>query len=160
MASMPMSRSAMPHRSDAGFTLVELLVVLAIIAGLAVMASMSISSLSTSWALRNSAYDLRGFIVEARGNAIRDGETVNLGWREGAWMLETSSASRQMRGDRRLDVSFRPAFSGDEPLFSMFPDGTSTGGTFRLAMAGHSIEIATDWLTGVPTVAWSENANR
>ena len=161
MARMPILQTGICRRpSDGGFTLVELLVVLAVIAALAVAGSMSIASVSAGWGLRSAAYDLRALIADAQYEATRSGKTIELSWKEGAWTIKTPSQDRQKHADDRLTVSFIPAFSDGGKVLQLLPDGSSTGGTFRLTRQGRSIDVATHWLTGVPTIAWPQNPRR
>lgn len=85
------TRSSLKFRSQAGFTLVEMVVVLVIVAILAAVAMPSLSSALANQRLRAAATDLVSALLLARSEAIKRGAQVqvaplfagdwNAGWR-------------------------------------------------------------------------------
>lgn len=139
-----------------GFTLIEMLVTLAIMGCLAV----SVVGYKPPWSrmlgLRGAAAEVAAGLREARAQAIQHNRPVsfsldleNRRFRIGtgpvkplpsglAVTLLTIAAQRQ---------------AGKEGAISFNPDGTSTGGRIGLAEGPNSVAIGVDWLTGAVTVA-------
>jgi general secretion pathway protein H len=145
------------HHNEAGFTLVELLVVLAVIALMTVITSITLNSFSTSWALRRAAQEGRDVVSETRRDAIRTGKPIIVKWPFSYFTTANSSGQQFKPSDRRLSASFIPAFAGAPTHLTIFPDGSSTGGTIRFTLRRNSVDVTTDWLTGLTTTTWPRN---
>lgn len=81
-----------------GFTMVELMVVIAILAVLAAIAAPSFQSLIERWRVRLVAEELEGSIYYARSEAIKRGGSVTLeakgsGWQDGWSIVHTQGAN-------------------------------------------------------------------
>jgi general secretion pathway protein H len=135
-----------------GFTLVELLVVLGILALLTLLAGPLISRALPGASLRSAAHDIADGLRRVRSDAI------------------VSNAERQFL----IDLDDRKAFVGREPVplslpadlrlrivvgdtevaaarrggIRFFPDGSSSGGHITLASGNRAYEVLVDWLTG------------
>lgn len=88
-----------PHHPPGGFTAIELMVVIAIVAVLAALAAPSFNSLIERWQVRQAAEDLRSTIYFARSEAIKRGGNVSLsanasGWTAG-WAVTSGTDTLQ-----------------------------------------------------------------
>lgn len=137
-------------RQSAGFTLIELMVVIAVIGVLfgAVMARGPFRS--RTLAMRGAAGELAQALRQARSEAIRTDRPVSLTldlkdhrYRVGAGRAvalpsELDLAMLTTRGERQTA----------DPGIRFDPDGSSTGGRIVLADGKHRIEVGVDWLGG------------
>ena len=120
--------------SQAGFTLVEMLVVLAII-GLIAAAGLALRPQSSGTLAREKVgVKLVQALANAQAQANATGQPVNLNLRA---------------------ADFSPGLSVSSPLgdtdsITLYPDGSTTGGV--IALAGKP-EWTLDWLTGAPSRA-------
>lgn len=119
--------------AEAGFTLLELLVVLTVMALATMVVAPRFASLREPGLRqvgRDVALELRG----ARGSAMRGG---------GIARVEPEAIGA------RLPAGFR--LGGDTIVF--YPDGRSSGGSLRLADAAGELRLDVDWLTGAVAVS-------
>ena len=143
-----------------GFTLVELIVVLGIIAMITLLAAPHLGNMAPKLELRGVAEEVRGDIRRLRNTALRESrETVVLfdvaagTWADGSGRelgrlpAEVSLAAEVARQEQR---------SEDIGGVRFYPDGTSTGGTLTLSRGERRLELAVDWFDGQVAVAESE----
>jgi general secretion pathway protein H len=134
-----------------GFTLAELLVVLAILSLMVALALPVLDRAMPSLALKSTAGEIAVALRQARGQAIGsnvevavlvdlDGRQVSLGSREPIVI------------DERYGISL---FTGAEELVDrgagrirFYPDGTSTGGRISLWLDQRRFDVTVDWITG------------
>ena len=124
-----MSRAGAAER---GFTLLELLVVLTIMALVTVIALPHFRD-PREPGLRQVGRDIAGELRTTRLQAMRTGKITGL--------------AADSLGPR-LPSGFH--IKGDKVVF--YPDGRSSGGSFELADPTSSAKIAVDWLTGTVAV--------
>jgi general secretion pathway protein H len=140
----PIRPCATGRRGEAGFTLTELLVVLAIIgllvAAIPVLLRSAIPGTQALAAARSLANDLR----LARGLAIARGATISV----------TFDPARQVYavapgGDVHvLPNHIRFALAQRGTAIGFYPDGSSNGGAVFVGDGGTRHRVAADWLTG------------
>jgi len=141
-----------------GFTLVELLVVLAIIAVLCMIAIPSLSILPHAQ-LKSTTRELAAALSEARSRAIYSNSEV-------AFSLDTDRHYFKLSGDKRartlpsdvhlsLFIIQQERFAPTVGRIRFFPDGSSTGGRIGLSTSNDSYSITVHWLTG--SVAVTDN---
>lgn len=143
-------RNATSRATERGFTLIETIVVLAVL-GLALTVVLSYGPPSSgALSLRTTAARLAGGLREARAEAIAGnrpiGLTLDLTNRQ--WHVADHAPTALPDGInvRLLTVAGEAAGSVGRILF--LPDGSSTGGRIELAAGKRRWEIGTDWLSG------------
>jgi general secretion pathway protein H len=135
-----------------GFTLVELLVVLAIGALLLTVTPPLITAAMPGLELKAAARRTAGSLRLAREIAIAAG-------RDAAWVVDVESNRYQIDGDHRsgrlpggLDIELIAAEdemrSDTVGAIRFFPDGSSTGGRVILKRGDGGYQVGVNWLTG------------
>lgn len=132
-----------------GFTLFELLVVLAIIGLISTVALPRFTQALPGLELKRTAGDLAASLRTARSEAIRNSRAVTL-------LVEADDAQRSDEADQiRWIVPDGVELESDrflagkrQPRFRFFPDGSGDGGVITLSRGERRFDIAVDWLTG------------
>ncbi len=137
---------------DAGFTLFELLIVLAVVSLAYLVVAPSFNAPKGASELRVAALDVFGAARRARGAAIASGEPVDL-WFDIAgkrYGVGSRERGQQMPGGIAIQVrAARELRDGRGRIgIRFFTDGSSTGGTIDLAADGKLARLGIDWLTG------------
>ncbi len=147
-----MRPTSAPNSAEAGLTLLEMLVVLAILALLATaMPGLGGGLVGGSGAQAQEAAvrAVMGELRRARAEAIRTAAPVAVAFdaRAGRYGREGHEA-RLPEGTEVGVETAAEASLGPDPAILFFPDGTATGGTVTLALAGRDTRIEVRWLTG------------
>jgi general secretion pathway protein H len=134
-----------------GFTLLELVVVLIVMALVAVVATPSLMGQLGSVQARAAAREVAAALRQARSDAI--GANVDL-----AFAVDTDAHTYAIEGraPHRLptDLAISLFTAESERLSStagairFFPDGSSTGGEIALASSAGTSVVRVEWLTG------------
>jgi general secretion pathway protein H len=134
---------------DAGFTLIEVLVVIAILGLTAALVLSHGAPRSAGASQRAAAGEIVQSLRFARSRAIARGEpsTVLIDAPQHRLLLDGVGQS-PLPGFLTLDLHPRNGPSLREAAFTFAPDGSATGGTILLGNPGERIRIAIDWLTG------------
>jgi len=147
---------------EAGYTLLEMLVVVAILAGIMSVTYVSWHGKRADERLDIVADKLRLALVETRTAASRAAAPQSLfvdldkrEWRgaNGAVGRIPDSADVTVTSARQggSDASLR------EAEFRFMPEGSSTGGTIKLSEGGKTVIVTVDWLTGRVALARSDD---
>ena len=138
------------RRKDGGFTLVEMMVVMAVIA-IATAAVPALLAGVSGARLRAVADDMIGRLRDTRQQAILHGTPTDLILDpvRRAYRMSTDSQIRALPAAvDRLEIA--PGLVGPDGVarIRFFADGSATAGLVRLRSGGRSVGIAIDWLTG------------
>ena len=147
------------YRHNRGFTLVELMVVMVIIALIMGLVATSMSRSVSAAEARVASRKLVGSLRYTRARAIIDkSETV--------FKVDTDNRSYQAPGRKKIvlpegvDVTITTALSeitaDDVSGIRFFPDGGSTGGHIELTVNGREYRVNVAWLTGETSLEQTE----
>lgn len=137
-----------------GFTLIEVLVVLAILGLVLVLVLLRGPQRSPGFVLRSEAALVRGALAQARGEAIARDRDVTVG-------LAVDPAALAVGGKRRLmlppGVALAMLTGDGKPApgtatFLFHPDGSADGGGVLVANEAGRLAVRVAWLTGRITV--------
>jgi len=140
---------------EAGFTLIELIVVFAIMALILALLVSRGTGTNRGLNLHASATDLAGALREARSAAIASNHSVSIAIdvERHSWKPQGGAETPFPPGTRVTLTSTSNVTRKGAGYIRFEPDGSSTGGSVELADGGHRIGIGVDWLTGRVTVA-------
>ena len=131
---------------QAGFTLVEMLVVLAVLAGLLGLVLTRGPARSAALDMREAAGAVAGALRLARGQAIAGNRSVAVAFKPaGARFQVGAGPVRGLPAGIALAVV---SAQEQRAAIRFFPDGSSSGGRVELAGRGRGAQIGVDWLTG------------
>ncbi|HXQ52422.1 MAG TPA: GspH/FimT family pseudopilin [Stellaceae bacterium] len=138
----------MTSRSSHGFTLVELLLVMAIMAAVTTLFLTKVTTGTNSAELRAATREMTAALAETRSLAIA-------GNRVTAVVIAADARHyREPRREHLVPPRLAVAFSGVVPLAAgagaiyFFPDGSSSGGEIDFAAGPASAAVHVDWFTG------------
>ncbi|WP_223212081.1 GspH/FimT family pseudopilin [Thiolapillus brandeum] len=135
-----------------GFTLLELLLVMALAAILMVLVPPMISSALPGTQLKSAARELAAGLRYARTHALTSREEALLTLDAEQRHFKVSGRSRTYTIPDSVDISMLTAESetrGDRiGAIRFFPDGGSTGGRISLRHGERGFGVDVDWLTG------------
>jgi general secretion pathway protein H len=140
------------RKAEAGFTLVEMVCVIAIIAMLAAILLPHISRATSRPRLEGYAVETASLLKADRTAAMRRRVAIATQVDASERYLRSGSTGRTLRVPD--DVTFSatlPIRCNDRPAFStisFFATGMSCGGTIVLSRLGAVYEIRVNWLTG------------
>lgn len=146
----------MTRAAERGFTLVEMLVVLVVLALLASFSPFLADRIMPGLQLEAAARELADTMRRARGFAIRDN-------RDRVVVVDLGSRVATIGGERTRhhippDVQMKLVVAGVEQVdadagrIRFFADGTSTGGKVVFTGAERSLAVVVDWFDGKVTL--------
>jgi general secretion pathway protein H len=147
---MSLDRRARTERGAGGFTLLELLVVLGILAIATILAIPLGSQRHSISSLRGAALELAATLRATRAAAIRSNAEKTFTFDVAARQYWAEEARHRVPDQLVAEI----AIPGVEHtgsgvgLFRFDPDGTSSGGQIILRQGGITAVVAVDWLTG------------
>ncbi|SRR5579885_1344344 len=145
-------RSSSIRPCASGFTLLEMLIVLVILASVATFALPNLSRTQTKARLQSAALELAAGLRKARGIAIGSGHTASFELDTATGAFRSGNAGPVLRLPQGIGALLITTTdeerSATEGSIRFFPDGSSTGGGVRLHSEDLQIDILVDWLTG------------
>jgi prepilin-type N-terminal cleavage/methylation domain-containing protein len=134
----------MPRSDPAGgFSLIELMVVLALLALAAALAGPRIGAGGERAALRQAAAEVRALLVAARAEARRSGIPQSVGPAGPDALLRRPAGNRVVLRNVRVEA-------GDPVAF--LPDGGAVPGAIRLTGAGGGLAVRVEPFLGAVTI--------
>lgn len=124
-------RPTEPRLGERGFTLIEMLVVLTIVALIAVVGAATLQRKPSALTRQRAAIQIKTAAEDARRQAISSGRPA---------VLDLSTLPAAKGG-----ITLNDAQKGAKPLLAFYPDGSSTGGTILL---DERPLVSINWLTG------------
>ena len=146
----------MRRRTQAGFTLIEIIVVLVVLSlGLALLV-MRGPPRSPSLEIRGTASEMAQALRLARARAIAGNRPVGvtLDLARHSWRMD-GAAERILPPDYALTIRAATTEAAGNQIGAIrfAPDGSSTGGWIELADNHRRLQIGVDWLSGRVTLA-------
>ena len=139
------------HHSEAGFSLIEMLAALTILALTVTLAMPLLSGRSDGLRLQTASSELAASLRTTRSAAIVRHAPMTL-------LLDVDRRSfgsavvsqRSFAPDIEAKLTFASGIqaAASEGGFKFFPDGSSTGGDVTLSLHGKQTKVCVDWLTG------------
>ena len=141
-----------PQPRTAGFSVLEMLVVLAIIGALVALSGPMLRGAPDRLQLQTTVRDILGALKSTRAAAIAGNAEATL-----VFDLEhrtfSSPAVRASSFPQGIELALKVALLDSEATsrgsVKFFPDGSSTGADLVLKLRGRSAKICVNWLTGI-----------
>jgi general secretion pathway protein H len=133
-------------RAANGFSLIETLIALAIVAGLSGVALISFGGSRDKLALRAEATRVAAAFEQARNRALETARRVDVAFDAKSQRLTTTA-----EGEEQPSAALRLAYAetgASPPLISFFSDGGSSGGSIVLRGAANAYRVDVAWPTG------------
>lgn len=136
---------------SSGFSLLELLVVLVIVAMMATLIGVSISRSLTGAEVRTASRDLMAALRYTRGQAIlkRQEKTLSVDVEKRQYQAPGKGTVELPEGMEIRLLTARTERTGESSgTIRFFPDGSSTGGKVTLSADEREWVVTVGWLTG------------
>lgn len=139
-----------PNNNPAGFSLIELMAVLAVLALALAMVVPRLPGASSDMKLRAEARTIHDLLEDAGAKALAERRAVALTIDLRAMKLVFGKEERALdpATDIHVTAALDPAAKSETARFVFFPDGTATGGRIDLERAGRKLSIEANWLNG------------
>lgn len=140
------------HPVESGFTLLETICVLAVIAMLAAIVLPAIPRATSRTALEAYALKTAALLKSDRNAAVRNGSTVQTELSQLSGTIRSGASGRMVQ--LPADVTFNAILANQcgghvsGAAIEFLPSGMSCGGTIFLSRPGAGFEIRITWLTG------------
>ena len=143
--------------AEQGFSLLEMMVVLVILATVAALAAPTLRRGGRDRDPESVAYELQAVFLRARTNAISRGNTETMQLDMGNRQISYAAAKQTVRIPDNLTPDLligRELVAADgTATLLFFPDGGSSGARITLADTRNNVSgVVVPWLTGVPVV--------
>jgi len=140
------------RQAESGFTLLETICVLAVIAMLAAIVLPAIPHATSRTALEAYALKTAALLKSDRNAAVRNGSTVQTELSQLSGTIRSGASGRVVQ--LPADVTFNAILANQcgghasGAAIEFLPSGMSCGGTIFLSRPGAGFEIRITWLTG------------
>ncbi|MFN7180804.1 GspH/FimT family pseudopilin [Hyphomonas sp.] len=141
-----MAGAGHPFRREAGYSLMELLVALTILALAMGVVSLSVSRRSPAFEMRRTASETVSLVREARLTAQSTGRAARIVFDAEARRI-TGPGEASVTVPEGIETSLVSSASAGPSAIIFFPDGSSTGGKLTLEILGRRETVTVDWLT-------------
>jgi len=135
-----------------GFTLLELIVVLALMAVLMTVVPPMISSALPGTQLKSASRELAASLRYARNHALtaREEATLTLDVEKHSFKMTGREKSYAIPENLKIEILTAESETKGENIGAIrfFPDGGSTGGRITLSYGERAFGVDVDWLTG------------
>jgi general secretion pathway protein H len=142
----------LPRLWSRGFTLIEVLVVLAIMAMVYALALPAIGRASTSLEMKSATRQIAAGLRRARGQAVtrRHEAVLSLDLDGKLFRITDDPHTYTLPGhpDLALYTAQSEIINAKQGAIRFFADGTSTGGRITVGTGPSSQQITVNWLTG------------
>lgn len=140
-----------PRATEAGFTLVEMMVVLAILVGVASVATVGLRPAANVRVAASTTTAVVTLLKLARIDAIQNGRRSNVTFDVTARMMgrDGTPPVAIAKGATLSVETAREAGGSGLSVIAFLPDGRSSGGRVDIGAGGEHRSITVDWLTGL-----------
>lgn len=141
-----------PEGCQAGFTLVELLAVLVVLALVAGLAATQLGTRYGGAALEAAAHEIASRCRTVRAAAIRQAESRAVVIDIASRVVTGGTDMPSFKIPPTINITFEGSAGERQGQriagIRFFPNGASTGGKFRLETGRQAYEVRVNWLTG------------
>ncbi len=140
-----------PFRIARGFSFIELVVVLVLVALIFSIVAISVSRSISAAEMRNAAQEVTAGLRHTRGRAVtqRSQQVFMVDAEQRTWTAAGRDAVELPDGLEIDLTTARSEFTGENVAgIRFFPDGASTGGSIKLIAGQREWKIDVAWLTG------------
>jgi general secretion pathway protein H len=144
-------------RNQRGFTLLELIVVLGILALVLAIAPPALAPALDQLRIRTAARDVAAALRLARNTAVSSGRETTLSLDVSERRIAVNDRTRRLALPQDAALTLTTARveqqSESEGAIRFFPDGSSTGGRVTLEHGSRRYRIDVNWITGAVAVS-------
>ncbi len=148
---LPEARDLVAIQGPRGFTLLEMLIVLSVLALAVAMIAPGSQRYNRGKALDTKVTELSAFLRHSRARAIGVNHPVSVVFQIKRRLVTADSGTGNLVMPADLSIRIESAAQlsvTGRPRIVFFPDGTSSGGRITLADENRSADISVEWLTG------------